>query len=64
MKILQIFQDSKGKISSKRVAGFMLIISAIVLIVLDKGQAGNVQAMLYAGVAALGVGTFETRVQK
>jgi len=42
----------------------MLIISAIVLIVLDKGQAGNVQAMLYAGVAALGVGTFETRVQK
>jgi small-conductance mechanosensitive channel len=61
---MQIFQDKQGKISSKRVAGYILVVAAIFFNAFSVGDMSVTTAMLWAGIASLGVGTLETRVQK
>lgn len=63
-RIMQIFMDSQGKMSSKRVWGAALIVAAVVSNLISAGDPATNQVMIYAGVAAIGVGTFETRVNK
>lgn len=62
--ILQIFTDKQGKLSAKRVFGAVLIVSAIAGNFLSLGSPDTTQVMLWAGVAAIGVGTLETKVAK
>ena len=60
----EIFSDNNGHLSSKRIAGALMIVAAIVLNVFDAGDAATTQTLIWAGAAALGVGTLETRVSK
>lgn len=60
----QMFVDKTGKLSSKRVIGTLLVLAAIALNALGQGDPSTTQVMLWSGVAALGVGTLETRVSK
>lgn len=53
-----------GDISSKRIYSGLLVVAGIVL-AFTKGTEGNVQTLIYAGVALLGVGGFaETMMAK
>lgn len=60
----EIFNDKSGVLSSKRIVGALIVIAAVVLIVLERGDPASVQTMIWAGVASLGVGTLETKVSK
>jgi len=60
----EIFTDKTDKLSSKRIFGALLVIAAVVLVILERGAAESVNTMLWAGVASLGVGTLETKVNK
>ena len=60
----EIFSDNNGHLSSKRIFGAILVISAIVVTVIERGDPASVNTMLWAGVASLGVGTLETKVSK
>lgn len=62
--ISQLFHDSQGKPSSKRVFGALLIVVGAVGNFIGLGDAQTNQVMIWAGIAALGVGTLETRVSK
>ncbi len=62
--IRQIFTDKNGKISSKRVFGAILVVAGITANFASLGDPSTNQVMIWAGVAALGVGSLETRVQK
>ena len=57
------YQDKEGNTSSKRIAGMGLVIAGVVgaFMAIDSEA---VQWLLLSGVGALGVGTFETKVQK
>ena len=57
------FRDANGKPSAKRLAGIALIAAGIFFNAKQIGTAETNQAMIYAGVACLGVGTFETKNQ-
>jgi hypothetical protein len=59
-----MFRDNNGKISSKRVMGTILLLASIVSNIVGAGDPSTNQVMIWAGVAAIGVGTLETRVQK
>jgi hypothetical protein len=59
-----VFHDHSGKPSSKRIFGALLIIAAIVSNIVGTGDPTTNQVMIWAGAAALGVGTLETRVTK
>ena len=60
----EILSDKTGNLSSKRIIGTLVVIAAVVLIVLDRGDPASVQTLVWAGVASLGVGTLETKVNK
>ena len=60
----KLFLDSQGKPSSKRVFGALLITGAAVSNWLSLGDPETNRVMIWAGIAALGVGTLETRVAK
>lgn len=62
--IARLFYDSQGKPSSKRVFGAVLLVGGVVLDALGVGDPETHRVMLWAGIAALGVGTLETRVSK
>lgn len=62
--IREIFSDKSGSLSSKRIMGTLLVIAAVVLTVIETGDGETVRVMLWSGVAALGVGTLETKVSK
>ena len=60
----EIFSDNNGHLSSKRIVGTLMIIAAVVLLLLERGDSGTIATMIWAGVAALGVGTLETKITK
>ena len=60
----EIFSDNNGHLSSKRIAGALMIVAAVVLNILETGDPATTQTLIWAGAAALGVGTLETRVSK
>lgn len=62
--IAELFHDSQGKPSSKRVFGAALIVAGVVGSYLSLGDPQTSQVMIWAGIASLGVGTLETRVSK
>jgi hypothetical protein len=64
MMLREILSDKTGNLSSKRIIGTLVVIAAVVLIVLDRGDPASVQTLVWAGVASLGVGTLETKVNK
>lgn len=60
----EIFSDNNAHLSSKRIVGTLMIIAAVVLLLLERGDSGTISTMIWAGVAALGVGTLETKITK
>lgn len=60
----EIFSDAKGVLSSKRIFGALLVVAAVTFHVLGMGEVSFHEVMLWAGVASLGVGTFEAKVSK
>lgn len=60
----EVFSGQDGRWSSKRIIGTALVVSAVVLTVIETGDAETVRTMLWSGVASLGVGTLETKVNK
>jgi hypothetical protein len=60
----EIFSDNNEHLSSKRIMGALLLIAAIAIAVTADVDADIVKTMIWAGVAALGVGTLETKVNK
>ena len=64
MILREMFEDKTGLLSSKRIIGTIIVVAAIVLTILERGDPSTVQTMLWAGVASLGVGTLETKVSK
>lgn len=62
--LLSLFLDKDGKLSSKRVFGAVLVLTAIACNIGQLGDPETTQVMLWAGVASLGVGTLETKVAK
>ena len=60
----EIFSDKSGDLSSKRIVGTLLVIAAVVMTATGTGDPETVRVMLWSGVAALGVGTLETKVNK
>lgn len=59
-----LFHDKQEKVSGKRVFGAILVIAGIVLNVIGEGDPETNRTMIWAGVASLGVGTLETKVNK
>lgn len=57
----QIFQDKDGNLSSKRVAGAVLLVCAIVFNALKLGDPNTNIQMLYAGGICLGITAFEKK---
>ena len=62
--IHEILEDKNDKLSSKRVAGYLLIIAAVTLAIIGEIDTGIIETMIWAGAASLGVGTLETKVAK
>lgn len=62
--IREIFSDKSGSLSSKRIMGTIVITAAVVLTIIETGDADTLRTMLWAGFASLGVGTLETKVNK
>lgn len=62
--IREIFTDRNGKLSSKRVMGALLILTGVVYNGIGLGDPATNQVMIWSGIAALGVGTLETKVAK
>lgn len=61
--IREIFSDKNGRLSSKRIAGMGLVIAGVVAAFTESDPV-TVQWLLISGVGALGVGTFETSINK
>jgi hypothetical protein len=59
-----VFHDQSGKPSSKRIFGALLIVAGIVTNIVGVGDPETNRVLIWAGTAALGVGTLETRVNK
>lgn len=59
----ELFSDKNGNLSSKRVAGMALVIAGV-WAAFTGVDPTNVQWLLLSGVGALGVGTFETSINK
>lgn len=62
--IREIFSGKDGQLSSKRIIGTLLVVAAVVLNIIETGDPETTRVMIWAGMAALGVGTLETRVAK
>lgn len=62
--IKNLFTDTNGKPSSKRVIGTILVAGAVVLNAIGLGDPETNRVMIWAGIAAVGVGTLETKVSK
>jgi hypothetical protein len=62
--IREILSGPDNRLSSKRLAGWGLIIAGSTFNALGMGDPNVNSGMIYAGVAALGVGVLETRVNK
>jgi hypothetical protein len=60
----EIFSDNAGHLSSKRIMGALLLIAAVIVAVVAEIDPDVIKTMIWSGVAALGVGTLETRVSK
>lgn len=60
----EVFSGADGRLSSKRIMGTLLIACGVVFNALILGDPATNQVMLWAGIAAIGVGTLETRVAK
>ena len=60
----EIFSDNCGHLSSKRIIGTLIVIAAITANLIGAGDPETNRVMIWAGVAALGVGTLETKVAK
>jgi len=62
--IREIFSGANGQLSSKRIVGTLLIVAAVVFNALSLGDGETTRVMIWAGIAAVGVGTLETKVAK
>ncbi len=62
--IREIFSDNNGHLSSKRIMGTLLLIAAVAVAIVTDVESDVIKTMIWAGVAALGVGTLETKVAK
>lgn len=58
----QIFCDKNGDLSSKRIAGAILILAAIAFTFFERGEIDLVKTMFYAGMVCLGVTAFEKKL--
>ena len=59
-----LFKDAQGNTSSKRVFGALLVLAGIASNLAAVGDPATNQVMIWAGVASLGVGVLETKVNK
>jgi len=59
-----LFKDAQGNTSSKRVFGALLVLAGIASNLAAVGDPATTQVMIWAGVASLGVGVLETKVNK
>lgn len=64
MWVREIFSGADGRLSSKRIIGTLLVTAAVVVNLLGLGDAETNRVMIWAGIAAIGVGTLETKVSK
>jgi hypothetical protein len=60
----EIFSDNNGHLSSKRIMGTLIVAAAIALTATETGDPETARVLVWAGVASLGVGTLETKVNK
>ena len=56
-----MLRDKDGNLSSKRIAGVIVLLCAVVFTYMGKGEPELVQAMFYGGFISLGVTAFERK---
>ena len=59
--MIKIFQDKDGNLSSKRIAGIVTLIIAVVFTGFNVGNVELVKVMFIGGFAAVGITAFERK---